>query len=87
MDGAHILPFSEFHNDDPRNGLALCKNHHWGFDIGAWSLSDSYEIIVTPKLINDLVYVENGKTIVQPKDPIYLPDPFALQWHRENILK
>ncbi len=87
VDGAHILPFSEFHNDDPRNGLALCKNHHWGFDIGAWSLSDSYEIIVTPKLINDLVYVENGKTIVQPKDPIYLPDPIALQWHRENILK
>ena len=84
VDGAHILPFSEFHNDDPRNGLALCKNHHWGFDIGAWSLSNSYEIIVAPKLINDLVYVEQGKPLVKPKDSTCFPDATALQWHRKR---
>ena len=86
IDGAHILPFAEFHNDDPRNGLALCKNHHWGFDAGAWSLTDSYELIASPRLLNDLVYIEPGKPIALPKDPTCLPDPQALAWHRENVL-
>ncbi|MCB8986015.1 MAG: HNH endonuclease [Ardenticatenaceae bacterium] len=25
---AHIIPWSESHNDDPRNGLALCHLCH-----------------------------------------------------------
>jgi putative restriction endonuclease len=87
IDAAHILPFYEFHNDDPRNGLALCKNHHWGFDIGAWSLTDEYTIVVAPKLKNDLVFIEHGKPIAMPKDKSCIPIPTALQWHRENILK
>ena len=85
IDGAHILPFAEFHNDDPRNGLALCKNHHWGFDAGAWSLTDSYEIVVAPRLIHDLVYIEPGKPIALPKDQTCLPDPSALAWHRATF--
>jgi putative restriction endonuclease len=84
IDGAHILPFFEFHNDDPRNGLALCKNHHWGFDAGAWGLTDSYEIVAAPGLIHDLVYIEPGKPIALPKDQTCLPDPQALAWHREQ---
>jgi putative restriction endonuclease len=86
VDGAHILPFAEFHNDDPRNGLALCKSHHWGFDIGAWSLTDHYEIIASPLLLNNdnQAYIEPDKTIALPKDPTCLPDPKALAWHRER---
>lgn len=87
IDAAHILPFYEFHNDDPRNGLALCKNHHWGFDIGAWSLTDEYTIIVAPKLKNDLVFIEQGKPIAMPKDKTCIPVTTALQWHRQNVLK
>ena len=34
VDAAHIVPFATSHNDDPRNGIAFCKNHHWGFDAG-----------------------------------------------------
>jgi putative restriction endonuclease len=32
VDAAHIHPFSSSRNNDPRNGLALCKNAHWLFD-------------------------------------------------------
>ena len=31
-DAAHIIPFSVSYNDDVRNGLSLCKSHHWAFD-------------------------------------------------------
>lgn len=32
IDAAHLVPFSEGHNDHPTNGLALCKNQHWAMD-------------------------------------------------------
>ena len=31
-EAAHILPYSEFDNDEVPNGLCLCKIHHWAFD-------------------------------------------------------
>src|SRR5579871_1622914 len=50
VDAAHIMPFYAFHNDDPRNGIALCKNHHRGFDAGWFSITDDYTILVSPSL-------------------------------------
>ncbi len=29
VDAAHIHPFARSRNDDPQNGIALCKNAHW----------------------------------------------------------
>ena len=46
VDGAHIHQFSDSRNNDPRNGLALCKNAHWLFDNGLWTLADDYSVIV-----------------------------------------
>src|SRR5436305_10123399 len=33
-------------NNAPRNGIALCKNAHWLFDNGLWTLSDDYQVMV-----------------------------------------
>jgi putative restriction endonuclease len=38
VDAAHIEPFAETQNDDIENGLALCKNAHWMFDEGLWTV-------------------------------------------------
>jgi putative restriction endonuclease len=46
VDAAHIHQFADSRNNDPRNGLALCKNAHWLFDNGLWTLSDDYLVIV-----------------------------------------
>jgi len=46
VDAAHIHQFSDSRNNDPRNGLALCKNAHWLFDNGLWTLTDDYKVIV-----------------------------------------
>ena len=32
VEACHLIPWSESHDDDPRNGLALCRNHHWAMD-------------------------------------------------------
>ncbi len=32
IDAAHILPWAAYDLDEVRNGLALCKLHHWAFD-------------------------------------------------------
>jgi putative restriction endonuclease len=83
VQGAHILPFAEFHNDDMRNGLSLCRNHHWGFDNGAWSLKDDGEILVSEKLTASAAYV-TAETILRPEEVQYHPDPAALGWHRQR---
>src|SRR5262249_26267661 len=46
VDAAHIHQFASARNNDPRNGLALCKNAHWLFDTGLWTLTDDYRVIV-----------------------------------------
>jgi putative restriction endonuclease len=46
VDAAHIHQLSDSRNNDPRNGLALCKNAHWLFDNGLWTLTDDYRVIV-----------------------------------------
>lgn len=85
VDGAHIKPFAEFHNDDPRNGLCLCKNHHWGFDRGAWSLTDDYTVLRTDALRGSGSFVDVGKKIDLPDDAQYHPAPNALHWHRDRF--
>ena len=87
LDGAHIIPFSESHNDDPRNGISLCKNHHWGFDRGWFTVSVDYRVEVSPQLVNGTGYVTAGVLIRLPVAPILHPAPDALRWHRERIFK
>ena len=55
VDAAHIEPFAESQNDDIENGLALCKNAHWMFDEGLWSVRDDGRVLLAPQR-----FTENG---------------------------
>ncbi|WP_416838756.1 HNH endonuclease [Haloferax sp. DFSO52] len=46
VEAAHIYPRSEGGRDDIRNGIALCKLHHWAFDTGWFTITDEHEIFV-----------------------------------------
>lgn len=85
VDSAHILPFKDFHNDDPRNGIALCKNHHWGFDHGWFTINDRYRIMVSSCLLDIQSYIKNDSCINLPSHIEYAPALTALAWHRANI--
>lgn len=89
VDGAHIKPFSEFHDNLFDNGIALCKNHHWAFDRGWFSISDNYRIIVLSERLHEESPTGmrplrdfDGESILLPTQEIYNPRIDALQWHR-----
>jgi putative restriction endonuclease len=91
VDGAHIMPFSEFHNDLLVNGIALCKNHHWAFDRGWFGIDDDYRIVIPRDRFMEEEAVESremsafqGESINLPHKIEYSPDLEALIWHREK---
>lgn len=47
VEAAHILPKADGGPDDIRNGISLCKLHHWAFDNGWFTLNDDFRIVVT----------------------------------------
>jgi putative restriction endonuclease len=91
IDAAHILPFSHFQNDDIRNGVALCKTHHWLFDKGLMSVAPHYRVIVSKtieKEIPDKIVTNYSRNeLILPNEPIKYPSQIAFDWHRENVLQ
>ena len=47
VDAAHIEPWAESQNDYLTNGLALCKNAHWMFDEGLWSVRKDSRVVLS----------------------------------------
>lgn len=47
VEAAHIHPYAHSRNNDVTNGMALCRNHHWAFDQGLWTIDLEYEVIVS----------------------------------------
>lgn len=46
VEAAHLLPKAQGGPDDIRNGIALCKLHHWAFDSGWFTIGPDYEVSV-----------------------------------------
>ena len=89
VDGAHIKPFSEFLDSKIDNGLSLCKNHHWAFDLGWFSVDDNYRILVAQDLVDDSPYTRAMKDfdreiIALPSNKRAFPRLESLAWHRKN---
>jgi putative restriction endonuclease len=87
---AHIIPKHQNGTDDPRNGLALCRTHHWAFDAHIFTLSDNYEIALNPKIeeadSNNFPLLEmEGKSILLPSNEMLWPHPNAIKWHRDKV--
>ena len=86
-DAAHIIPFSVSYNDDIRNGMSLCKLHHWAFDTGLISVNEAYRVIVSPSETESMLTgLRNGK-ILLPREPEHYPAGEALAWHREQVMR
>ena len=86
---AHIIPKHKNGTDDPRNGLSLCRTHHWAFDAGIFTLSNNYEILLSPVIQeadshNFSLLEMEGKPALLPANNILQPHPDAVKWHREN---
>jgi putative restriction endonuclease len=90
VDAAHIHQFSNSRNNDPRNGLALCKNAHWLFDHGLWTLADDYTVRVAVDRFAEespdqkALAAYDGQKVYLPSNPALWPDPVHLSWHRKH---
>jgi len=90
---AHIIPWSISHNDDPRNGMALCYLCHWTFDAGLIGVSPDYVVVTSPQLTTSRnvpghLATLDGRGMVGPSERFLWPDTGSLKWHlREVFLK
>jgi len=94
VDAAHIHEFRDSRNNDPRNGIALCKNAHWTFDQGLWTISDDYRVVVAVGHFveagphgGELLASYHGRPARLPQDKALWPDPIHLAWHRKARFK
>jgi len=98
VEAAHIVPHNLNGKDDIWNGVALCRLHHWAFDVGWFSLSNKYRILLSSRFkdipddfgkANGLEFFRNSlelnKKILLPDGISLRPHKNAIEWHRKNI--
>ncbi len=90
VDAAHIIPFAVSHDDDPCNGMALCKNHHWSMDQELiFPCSDNLWHV--RKDIDDRMDSQraliglDGKSILSPEQKQFAPKQQALAWREQRL--
>ena len=91
VEAAHIHQFSKSRNDDVSNGMALCRNHHWAFDQGLWTLSSNYDVLVSLEHFAEaapnelpLCAYHNQPVDLSRLALEYRPSQEHLGWHRNQ---
>jgi putative restriction endonuclease len=92
VDAAHVKPWKESFDDRPTNGMALCKLCHWSFDKGLMSVSKSYEVLVSKRVMKEQNYPGHiltltDRPIFTPEKESYWPAQDNLHWHRKNTFR
>ncbi|WP_126662294.1 HNH endonuclease [Haloterrigena salifodinae] len=87
IEAAHIYPKKENGRDTVRNGLALCRLHHWAFDVGWLAVTDDYRVLVADR--PDLEGYEEfarleGEELTLPDETEHRPHATFLAAHRER---
>lgn len=97
---AHIVPNRLFGRDDVWNGLALCRFHHWAFDVGWFTIRNDFTLDVSGYIHQlPMMYgIMGGSDVFRqsliPGRKIYLPlrnnlfpHTKSLAWHREHVFQ
>ena len=75
----HIIPKRSQDTDDQRNGISLCRTHHWAFDRGLFGITDERKVYVPLKELS-------GNEILEANDSDLIAVPEAFKWHRKNVV-
>jgi len=92
IDAAHLIPYAESQDDDPRNGIALCKNHHWAMDKFLLVPGTDKLWHVSPELDDRIggckeIISLNRRKLLLPSETKYYPKSKALNWRHARLLK
>lgn len=90
VEAAHILPFCESADDDPRNGLALCPNMHWAMDKNLIAPGPDMKWHVSPTLdrrVPDFgqFFALDGAYLLPPREARFAPKRQSLEWRMERL--
>jgi len=90
VEAAHIHPFSEAGDDDPRNGIALTPDMHWAMDRNLIAPGPDLRWHVSPLIdprIPDLKALRDldGRELLPPKEPRMTPKRDALEWRMARL--
>ena len=90
VQAAHIIPYCEGRDDDPRNGLALCGVCHWTFDEGLLSVTEEWRIRFSKYLEQkdqNIGYLKGIRSteILLPQPECLQPRQDSLEWHRTKV--
>lgn len=92
LEAAHIKWHQAGGPDTVANGLSLCVLHHKLFDLGAFTLSDERQVLVSDLVhgyhgADEWVIRYHGRLLPVPQNPADWPAiPFA-NWHRREVFK
>lgn len=88
LEAAHIVSRSSLGADDVRNGLALCRVHHWAFDRGAIRIESDLSLTFNPAFLgnpaNAHITTAASNKLALPSDTGEHPHLLALEWHRKR---
>jgi len=92
VEAAHIIPFAETYDDDPRNGIALTPSFHWAFDAGIISPGPDYKWHVSSSVDsriadNQPLLTLEGKDLLLPRNRPDWPREDALAWRLNHLLE
>jgi len=85
VEAAHIHPFSESRDDDPRNGLALTPDMHWAMDKNLIAPGPDYKWHVSKQLDDRIPDYKTltgleGKKMFLPSEQRMYPKREVLEW-------
>lgn len=92
VDAAHIIPWHISHDDDPNNGMALCRLCHWTFDQGLLGVSDKYYLLLSAEMriaqnVPGHLLTLEQRPIIGPAEQELWPRIEALDWHRKYVFR
>lgn len=85
LEAAHIWPRSHQGLYLPSNGIALCRDMHWAFDKGMFTIDDNLKVIVHPDVDSDYLKKYDRKSLFVPENSFFRPDINNLHYHQNNI--
>lgn len=90
LEAAHIMPQAHNGPDSLGNGLALCRDLHWAFDKGLFTIildDGMYKVKIHDKAINDNKILKSidGKEIFVPEDSRFRINRNALEYHKAHL--